>query len=121
MQGDASVSGTTWPCYFLLGRDLTSSPRTTRRLLGYLHHQGRWAPFLYHERLGASLDCCFARFFRQDRAFFLPGPVNDRFHTVDVQRDPAIPLSTLLAPPVSFPCLDTNEEIDLRVIGSLGC
>ena len=79
------------------------------------------ALFFYREQLGASLDCCLARFFRQDSAFFLPGPVNDHFHTVYVQRDPAIPLSALLAPPVSFPCLDANEEIDLRVIGSSGC
>ena len=40
--------------------------------------------------------------------------------------DPAIPSSTLLAPPVSSPCLDTNEGTDLqvldhRVIGHCNC
>ena len=52
------------------------------------------------------------------RAFFLLGPANDHFPVVDVQRDPAIPSSVLPAPPISSPCLDVNEEIDLRAIGS---
>ena len=46
--------------------------------------------------------------------FFLPRLANDCFHAANVQRDPAIPLSVLLAPPVSSPCLDANEEIELR-------
>ena len=75
MQGDLSVSDVTWPCYFLLGRCLASCPRTTRRLLGYLHRQGQW----------------------------------DQWS------------GALLAPHVSSPCLDANEEIDLRVTGSPGC
>ena len=45
--------------------------------------------------------------------FFLPGPINDRFHTADVQRDTAIPSLALLTLLVSSPCLNTNEEIDL--------
>ena len=67
------------------------------------------------------LDRCLARLFFQDHAFFLPRLVNDRFHAVDVQRDPEIPSSALLAPPVSSPCIDANEEIDLRATGSPGC
>ena len=53
--------------------------------------------------------------------FFPPGLANDRFHVVDVQRNPAIPSSTLLAPLVSSPCLDANEGIDLWATGSSGC
>ena len=121
MQGNASVSGSTWPYYFLLGRRLASCSRTTSRLLGYLHRQGRWTPFLYREQSGTLLDACLALLFRQYSIFFLLGPVNDRFHVVDVQRDHAIPPSALLAPPVSSPCLDANEEIDFRVTGSPGC
>ena len=94
---------------------------TTRRLPGYLHCQGRWVPFPYRERLGALLDHYLARLFRQDHAFFLPGPANDRFHAADIQRNPIIPSSALLAPPVSSPCLDTNEGIDLQATGSSGC
>ena len=51
--------------------------------------------------------------------FFLLGSAYDRFHAVGVQRVPAIPLSVFLAPPVSSPCLDANEEIDLQATGSL--
>ena len=71
--------------------------------------------------MGALLDRCLARLFRHDSVFLLPGPVNYRFPATDVQRDPAIPSSILLAPPVSSPCLDTNEEIDLRATGSSSC
>ena len=98
-----------------------SCPRTTRRFLWYIHRQGRWAPFLYREWPGALIDRCLTRLFRQDHAFFLPGLANDLFHIADVQRDPSIPLFSLLAPHVSSPCLDANEEINLRAIGSLGC
>ena len=48
--------------------------------------------------------------------FFLPEPANDRSHVADAQRDSAILSSVLLALPVSSPCLDANEEIDLRAI-----
>ena len=95
--------------------------RTTRRPLRYLRCQGRWTPFLYCGRSGALLGCYLARLFRQDRAFFLPRPVNDRFHTTIVQRNLAIPLSILPSFLVPSPCLDANKEIDLRVTGSLGC
>ena len=98
-----------------------SYQRTTCRLLGHLHRQGRWAPFLYHERSGASLDRCLARLFRQDRVFFQLRPINDRFHAADVQRPPEILSYALLAPSVCFPCLDTIEEIDLRTTRSPGC
>ena len=114
------MSGTTWPCYFLLGRGLANCLRITRRLLGYLHHQGRWTPFLYRERYGALLENCLTNLFCQDCAFFLLRPVNDRFHVVDVQCNHEIPSSALLAPLISSPCLDANEEIDLWAIRSLG-
>ena len=120
MQGDASVSSSTWPYYFLLGRGLASCLRTTRRLLRYLHRHGRWAPLLYREQLGALLDHYLARLFHQDRALFLLRLANDRFHVADVQRDPAIPSSALLAPPISSPCLYANEGIDLQSTGSSG-
>ena len=101
-------------------RGLASFLRITHHLPGYLHCPGRWAPFLYRERLGALLDHCLARLFLQDRVFFLPRPANDSFHVIDVQHDPAIPISVLLSPHVSSPCLDANEEIDLRATGSPG-
>ena len=53
--------------------------------------------------------------------FFLLGPTNNFFHAADVQRDPVIPSSALLSPPVSSPCLDANEGIVLRETGSSGC
>ena len=59
------------------------------------------------------------RLFRQDCAFFLPKPVDDRFHATGAQRNPTIPSSALLAPPASSLCLDANEEIGLRVTESL--
>ena len=74
MQGDTSISRATWPCYFLLGIDLASYLRTTRCLLGYLHRQGRWAPFLYRERSGALLDCYLAFSFTKIVPFFYMGP-----------------------------------------------
>ena len=52
--------------------------------------------------------------------FFYLG-AKDRFHASNVQCDLVIPSSALLAPPVSSVCLDVNEEIDLRAIGSPGC
>ena len=61
------------------------------------------------------------RLFLQDRAFFLPGPIDDRFHTTDVQHNPVIPSSILYAPLVSSPYLDSNEEIDLQTTRSPGC
>ena len=97
------VSLGTWPCYFLLGGDLASCLRTTGHLPGYLHWQGRWTPFLYHEWSCAFLKRYLTRLFRQDCAFFLLGPANDRFHATDVQHDLAIPSLALLAPPVSSP------------------
>ena len=121
MQGNASVSGATWPCYFLLGRGLASFLRTNCRPLGYLRCQGRWAPFLYYRQSGAWLGIYFTRLFRQDRAFFLPRSANDCFHATNVQRDPAIPSSVLSTHPVSSPCLNSNEEIDLQATGSPGC
>ena len=59
-------------------------------------------------------------FFAKIIPFFYLGS-NDRFHIGDVQRDLVIPSYVLLAPFVSSPCLDANEEIDLRVIGSSDC
>ena len=109
----ARVSSLTWPCYFLLRRVLPSCQRIAGRLLGYLHCQGRWAPFFYYGRSGALFGCCLARLFRQDRAFFLHGPTDDIFHAVDVQHDPTIPSYVLHTPPVSSPCLGANKEIDL--------
>ena len=47
--------------------------------------------------------------------------LDDRIHIVNAQHDLAIPSSVLLALPVSSPCLDANEEIDLQATGSLGC
>ena len=116
-----SVSGTAWPCYFLQGRGLMSCLRTTRHPLGYLRCQGRWVSFLYYELLCTLLGCYLARLFRQDRSFFLHGPSNDRFYVVVVERDPAIPSSVLPASPVYSPCLDANEEFNLRAIRSSGC
>ena len=52
------------------------------------------------------------RLFRQDRTFFLLGPVYDLFHAVGAQRVPIIPSSVLLTLLVSSPYLDANEEID---------
>ena len=46
---------------------------------------------------------------------FLLGLADNHFHATDVQRDLAVPSSVLPAPPVSSPCLDANEEIDLQV------
>ena len=110
-----------WPCYFLLGRGLASCLRIARLPLGYPLCQGRWAPFLYFGRSGALLGHYLARLFHQDSAFLLLGPANGRFPAVNVQCDPAIPSSVLIAPPISSPCLGANEEIYLQVIGSLGC
>ena len=121
MQGDVSVSGAIYPCYFLLGRDLASCLRIARHLLGYLHRQGRWASFLYRERLYALLDCYLVRLFRQDCAFPLLRPTDDHFHAAGAQRVPAIPSSVSLAPLVSSAYLDASEEIDLQATGSLGC
>ena len=100
---------------------MASCLRTTRRLLRYLHHHGRWPHFLYRERSGALLNCYLARLFSQDHTFFLFGLAKNHFHTADVQRDPAIPSFALLAPSVSSPCLDANEGIDLRATESSGC
>ena len=120
MQGDVSVSGAICPYCFLLRRDLASFLRTARRLPGYLHHQGRWASFLYRERLDALLDRYLARLFRQDRAFSLLGTADNCFHVASAQHVPAIPSSVSLAPLVSSPYLDANEEIDLQATGALG-
>ena len=116
-----SVSNAIYPCCFLLGRDLASCLRITRRLSGYLHRQGRRASFLYHEQPDALLNHYLARFFRQDCAFFLLGPADDCSRTAGAQRVPAIPSSVSLAPLVSSLYLDANEEIDLHETKSLGC
>ena len=121
MQGDASVSGAIYPYCFLPWRDLASCLNITCRLPGYLHLQGQWVSFLYHERLDALLDCYLTCLFHQDRAFFLLGPIDDHFHAAGAQRIPTIPLSVSLAPLISSPYLDANEEIDLQATGSPGC
>ena len=121
MQGNASVFSATWPCYFLLRRGLASCLRITCCLPRYLPRRGRWAPFLYRKRSGALLNRYLACLFFQNRTFFLCGCVNNRFHDADVQRDPTIPSSILLAPSVSSPCLDVNEGINLQATGSSSC
>ena len=77
--------------------------------------------FPLSRRLDALLDHYLARLSSQDHAFSLLGPVDDRFHGVGSQRVPAIPSFVSLAPPISSPNLDANEEIDLLVTRSLGC
>ena len=121
MQDNVSVSIAIYPCFFISRRDLASCLRTTRRLPEYLHRQGRWASFIYHERSGAFLVCYLARLFRQDCSFFPLEPADNRFHATGAQRIPTIPSLVLLAPPVSSPFLDSNEEIDLQATGSLSC
>ena len=116
-----SVFSVIYPCCFLLGRDLASCLRIACRLSGYLHRQGRWAYFLYRELRDALFDCYLAHLFRQDGAFSLLGPVDDHFCAAGAQSIPAIPSFVSLAPPVSSPYLDANEEIDLQAIGSLVC
>ena len=108
-----SASGAIYPCYFFLGRDLASCLRIACHLLGYLHHQGQWASFLYHKQLDALLDSYLVCLFRRDHAFSLLGPANDHFHAVGAQLVPTILSSVSLAPLVSSPYLDSNEEIDL--------
>ena len=71
--------------------------------------------------VGCLVDCYLARLFYQDHTFFLPGPAKDHFHAADVQCDPVSPSPALLTPPVSSPCLDANERIDLQTIRPLGC
>ena len=115
MQSDASVAGATWPCYSLLGRDLVSYLRTTRRLSGYLHRQGRCVPFLYSKRSGALLERYLALLFRQDHTFFYMGL---QMIVFTLQMFSAILQFPHL--PVSSPCLDANEGIDLQVTGSSG-
>ena len=84
-------------------------------------HQGRWASFLYRERLDALLNRYLARLFRQDLIFSLLKPVDDRFHVAGAQRVPIIPSFVSLASPASSLYLDANEEIDLQETGSQGC
>ena len=100
---------------------MASCLRTSSRLPRYLHRQEQWAHFLYRERSGALLDHYLACLFRQDRAFFLPRPANDRFHATYFQRDPEIPSSAFLAPPVSSPFLDAKEGIYFQATGSSSC
>ena len=90
--------------------------RIARRLPRYLHRRGRWASFLYYERLDALLDHYLAHLSRQDHAFSLLGPIDDRFHVAVAQCVAAIPSFVSLAPPISSPYLDANEEIDLLAI-----
>ena len=54
-------------------------------------------------------------------SFLQLGPVNGRFPAAYVQCDPTISSFVLLALFVSSPCLDANEEIGLRAIGSSSC
>ena len=61
------------------------------------------------------------RLSRQDHTFAPLGPVDDSFHAAIARRILTIPLFVSPAPPVSFPYLDANEEIDLLTTGSLGC
>ena len=109
-----SVSSLIWPYCFLRRRGLASCLRTARHLLGYLHHQGRWASFLYRKRSGALLALYLTCLFHHDCAFFLPKPTDECFHAVGAQRNPVIPSYVLLASRTSSPCLDTNEEVGLR-------
>ena len=60
----------------------------------------------------------FLHVFSPRSCFFLPRPAEKNFNAADVQRDSTIPSSVLLAPPVSSPCLDVDEEIGLKGIGS---
>ena len=50
-------------------------------------------------------------------SFFYLGPAIGRSLTISVQHDLITPLSALLAPPVSSPCLDGNGGIALLEIG----
>ena len=95
--------------------------RITRHPPRYLYCQERWDPFPYRERSDALLARYLPLLFRQDRAFFLPGPADDCFHATGTLCDPTIPSSALLGPPVSSPCLDANDEIDFRANGSSDC
>ena len=61
------------------------------------------------------------RLSRQVHAFSLLGTIDDRFNIENAQRILIIPSFVSLAPPVSSPYLDDNEEIDLLAIRSLGC
>ena len=61
MLGDVSASGEIYLCCFLLGRDLVSCLRITRRPSGYLHCLERHASFFYCERLDAFLDLYLTR------------------------------------------------------------
>ena len=70
--------------------------RIARRLPGYQHRRGQWAPFLYRERLDALLDHYLVCLSRQDLAFSLLGPVDDHFHATVARLVPIIP---------SFVCL----------------
>ena len=117
-----SISDVIYLCCFcfLLGRDLANCMKIARRIPGYLHRRGRWASFLYRKRLDALLDHYLVRLSRQDHAFSLLGTIDDRFHTAGAQRISVIPSFVSLAPPVSSPYLDANEEIDLLVTRSPG-
>ena len=121
MQSDVSASGVIYLCYSLRGRYLANYLRITRHPPRCLHSQGRWASFLYRERLGALLIRCLAYLSHRGHVFSLLGPAGDRFHVVGAQRVPVIPLSISLAPPTFSPYLDANEEINIPGIGSLGC
>ena len=83
--------------------------------------QGRWDSFIYRERSGALLARYLTHLLRQDCAFFLPRPGDDRFNVVGAQRNPVIPSSALFIPPASSPYLDADEEIDLRATKSPDC
>ena len=122
MQGSVIVSGAIYLCCFLLeGGGGGGGTRIAHRLPGYLHRQGRWASFLYRERLDALLNRYLVRLFRQDHVFSLLEPANDHFHVVGAQRVPIILSSISLAPPASSLYLDANEEIDLHATELLDC
>ena len=118
-----SVSGTFYFCCFcfLFESDLANWLRIARRLSGYQHRRGRYASFLYCERLDASWDHYLVRLSCQDHAFAPFGPVDDRFHAVVARCVPAIPSFVSPASLVSLPYLDANEGIDLLETRSLGC
>ena len=108
------------PVAFFPGRCLASCLRTSRHLLGYLHSQGRWASFLYHELLGAlhPLSCpspspklCLFSTWAHRRSF--------SHYTCSTQSCNS-PICLTCSSYFS-PCLNANKEICLRATESLDC
>ena len=104
-----------------VGERFGKLPEDNSSFVGVSTSSWTMGSFPLSQSVGCLLDRYLACLFLQNHTFFLFGPINDRFHAADVQRDPAIPSSALLAPPVSSPCLDANEEINLWATGSSGC